>query len=280
VIVSPRPKAAKAGQYFALFLYVVFLGFPLLWMLSVSLKGPRELVELYPSLIPDEPTLENYRIAFTENELVRAALNSLKIGVLTALLTTAIGLPAAYVIARRTGPLARLGLGWILVSQMFPLILIIIPLFLLLRELRLTDSHSGLVLVYIVWALPFVLWMLQSYVRGIPRELEEAAAVDGANRFQILVGIIAPLLAPGVVVTTMFAFITAWNEFFFALVLLQTAELTTLPLKLAQFVGIEGIVRLGPLAASALLATAPSLVMFMVIQRWLTRGLLSGAVKG
>src|SRR5919106_810760 len=175
---------------------------------------------------------------------------------------------------------SRLGLGWILVSQMFPLILIIIPLFLLLRELKLTDSHTGLVLVYIVWALPFVLWMLQSYVRGIPRDLEEAAAVDGATRFQILVGIIAPLLAPGVVVCVLFAFITAWNEFFFALVVLQTAELTTLPLKLAQFVGIEGIVRLGPLAASALLATAPSLILFTFIQRWLTRGLLSGAVKG
>ena len=91
---------------------------------------------------------------------------------------------------------------------------------------------------------------------------------------------IAPLLLPGIVVTTLFAFITAWNEFFFALVLLQTPDLTTLPLRLAQFVGIEGIVRLGPLAASALLATLPSLLLFVIIQRWLTRGLLSGAVKG
>jgi multiple sugar transport system permease protein len=280
VIVSSRPRAAKTGQYLALSLYVIFLGFPLLWMLSVSLKGPRELVELYPSLIPSEPTLENYRIAFTENDLVRSAINSLKIGVLTALLTTAVGLPAGYVLARRHGVISRLGLGWILLSQMFPLILIIIPLFLLLRDLQLTDTHTGLVLVYIVWALPFVLWMLQSYIRGIPRELEEAAAVDGATRLQILVGIIAPLLAPGVVVTLLFAFVTAWNEFFFALVLLQTAELTTLPLRLAQFVGIEGAVRLGPLAASALLATLPSLILFVFIQRWLTRGLLSGAVKG
>jgi multiple sugar transport system permease protein len=280
MIVSSRPKAAKTGQYAALALYVVFLGFPLLWMLSMSFKGPRELVELYPSLIPSDPTLENYRIAFTENDLVRSGINSLKVGLLTAILTTAIGLPAAYVLARRPGIVSRLGLGWILISQMFPLILIIIPLFLLLRELKLTDTHTGLVLVYIVWALPFVLWMLQSYIRGIPRDIEEAAAVDGATRLQILVGIIAPLLAPGVVVCVLFAFITAWNEFFFALVLLQTAELTTLPLRLAQFVGIEGIVRLGPLAASALLATVPSIVLFMVIQRWLTRGLLSGAVKG
>ena len=129
---------------------------------------------------------------------------------------------------------------------MFPLILIIIPLFLLLRDLKLTNSHIGLVVVYNVSALPFVLWMLYSYVRGIPPDLEEAATVDGATRLQILTGIIAPLLLPGIVVTTMFAFITAWNEFFLALVILESPDLTTLPLRLAQYVGIEGIVQVRP----------------------------------
>jgi multiple sugar transport system permease protein len=280
VIVSSHPKRSRTAQYGLLVVYILFLGFPLLWMLSVSFKGPRELVELYPSLIPDEPTLENYRTALEDSELIDSAINSLKIAFATALVTTAIALPAAYVLARRRGILTTFGLGWILLSQMFPLILIIIPLFLLLIDLGLTNSHIGLILVYTVWALPFVLWMLQSYVRGIPRDLEEAARVDGASRFQILVGIIAPLLAPGIVVTTLFAFITAWNEFFLALVVLQSADLYTLPLKLKQFVGIEGIVRLGPLAAAALLATIPSLILFAIIQRWLTRGLLSGAVKG
>jgi multiple sugar transport system permease protein len=280
MIVSSHPKRSRTLQYGLMLLYIAFLGFPLLWMLSVSLKGPRELVELYPSLIPDEPTLENYRIALDDSDLIQSAVNSLKIAFATALVTTAIALPASYVLARRRGILTTFGLGWILLSQMFPLILIIIPLFLLLIDLGLTNSHIGLVLVYTVWALPFVLWMLQSYVRGIPRDLEEAARVDGATRVQILIGIIAPLLAPGIVVTTLFAFITAWNEFFLALVVLQSADLYTLPLKLKQFVGIEGIVRLGPLAAAALLATIPSLILFAIIQRWLTRGLLSGAVKG
>jgi multiple sugar transport system permease protein len=282
VIVSSRPKRAKSFQYAALFGYLVFLGFPLLWMLSVSFKGPRELVQLYPSFIPSDLTFENYRIAVTDQDhaLLRSGFNSFKVAVVTALLTTLIGLPAAYVLARRKGLITRLGLGWILLSQMFPLILIIIPLFLLLKNLKLTDSHVGLILVYVVWALPFILWMLQSYVRGIPRDVEEAATVDGATRFQIVTGIIAPLLLPGIVVTTLFAFITAWNEFFFALVILQNPDLGTLPPYLARFVGIEGIVRLGPLAASALLATLPSLVLFTIIQRWLTRGLLSGAVKG
>jgi multiple sugar transport system permease protein len=280
VIVSSRPKTARTAQYVGLGCYILFLGFPLLWMLSVSFKGPRELVELHPHLIPQSFTLANFGTGLHEYGVLHDAWNSFKVASLTAVLTTLIGVPAAYVLARQKGLISKLGLGWILLSQMFPLILIIIPLFLVLRDLHLTDSHAGLVFVYVVWTLPFILWMLQSYVRGIPRDLEEAAMVDGASRFTVLRTVIAPLLAPGIVVVTLFAFIQAWNEFFFALVLLQTPSLTTLPVALARFVGIEGIVRLGPLAASALLATLPSLLMFVVIQRWLTRGLLSGAVKG
>jgi multiple sugar transport system permease protein len=285
-VVSSHARRTRSLQYGALVFYMLFLAFPLLWLLSVSFKGPRELVELHPHLIPSQWTFENYgqalhgEIGIGGVTLLHAGWNSAKVAFFTSLLTTFVGLPAAYVLARMTGLIPKFGLGWILLSQMFPLILIIVPLFLVLRRLHLTDSHTGLVFVYVVWTLPFILWMLQSYVRGIPRELEEAAMVDGAGSLTILRTVIAPLLAPGVVVTALFAFITAWNEFFLALVLLQTPGLTTLPLLLARFVGVEGIVRLGPLAASALLATLPSLLLFTVIQRWLTRGLMSGAVKG
>lgn len=280
---STARRRARAGvglQYLALAAYVVFLAFPLLWMLSISFKGPREVLAFHPSLIPLQPTLENYRLAFGEQNLVQAALNSTQVAVVTALLSVVVALPAAYALVRFRSLLRQATVGWILVSQVFPVILIIIPLFLILKSLHLLDSLPGLDAVYLVWSLPFVLWMLQGYVAAIPVDLEEAAATDGAGRFRVLLHIVAPLLVPGLVVASLFAFISAWNEFFFALVVLQRPELATLPLTLARFVGTEGNVRLGPLAAASLLATLPSLVFFAVLQRRLTSGLLAGGVKG
>ena len=279
-MIHRRSRRATVLQYAALFGFIVFLSFPLLWMLSTSFKGPRELVALIPSLIPVRPTLENYGTAFGEQDLVQSAANSIQLSLGNAILTVLVALPAAYGLARYATILRRLTMGWILVSQIFPLILIIIPLFLVLKTLHLLDSLSGLLIVYLVWSLPFTLWMLQTYVKAIPLELEEAASIDGAGRLRILRAIVLPLLAPGIVVAALFAFISAWNEFFFALVVLQNQEHFTLPLTLARFIGSEGVVRLGPLAAASLVATLPSLVFFTVIQRHLRSGLLAGGVKG
>jgi multiple sugar transport system permease protein len=270
----------RAGQYVLLAAFVVFLAFPLVWMLSTSLKGPRELVALHPTLIPAAPTLDNFVAALTEQDLVQAAINSGIVATATALLTVLVALPAAYTLVRFPGKLQRVTLAWILVSQVFPLILIVIPLFLILKSVGLLNSLPGLILVYLVWSMPFTLFMLQSFIRAIPIELEEAAATDGAGRIAILRRVVLPLLAPGVVVVLLFAFIAAWNEFFFALVVLQTPDLTTIPVRLARFVGSEGVVRLGPLAAAALLATIPSLLVFTTLQRRITSGLLTGGVKG
>lgn len=270
----------KALQYLALAGYLVFLGFPLLWMISTAFKGPRELVELHPSLIPQHPTFDNFVTAFTSQGLARSALNSLIVATSAAVLTVIVALPAAYALARLRTRLGTVAIGWILVSQLFPFILLVIPLFLILKRLELVNTLSGLALVYVVWSLPFALWMLQGFVRSIPRDLEEAASVDGATRWQTLRRIVVPLLAPGVVATTLFAFVSAWNEFFFALVILQDPEKATVPVTLARFVGIQGVVRLGPLAAGAFLATLPSLIVFGLLQRRLTSGILAGAVKG
>jgi multiple sugar transport system permease protein len=269
----------RVGQYAALLAYLVFLAFPFLWLISTAFKSPRELGSLHPTWIPEDPTLDNFRQAFDEQPLLRAAGNSLLAALGAALIAVLIATPLAYVMARRRTLFARAATGWVVVSQAFPLVLVIIPLFLVLKNLQLINSLFGLVLVYVVWALPFALWMLVGYVRAVPVELEEAAAVDGAGKLRTLVSVTAPLLAPGIVATALFAFITAWNEFFFALVLLKTPEKQTLPVVLTHFIGAEGVADLGPLAAAAFLATLPSLVVFAIIQRRITGGMLAGAVK-
>lgn len=281
--VSPMDRVSpgvRVFQYLALAAYLAFLAFPLLWMLSTSFASPQDLVELHPGLVPDNPTLDNYSAAFGEQALVRAAVNSVIVAGCSAVLTVLVAVPAAYALVRLRTRLNKPVLAWILVSQLFPFILLVIPIFLVLRTAGLVDSRPGLILIYVVWILPFVLWMLQGYIRELPVEVEEAATVDGASRLQILRSILLPLLLPGIVATLLFGFITAWNEFFFALVLIKSPELETVPLMLARFVGIEGVARLGPLAAGALLATLPSLAFFAFIQRGLTGGLLAGATKG
>ncbi|MFI5706312.1 carbohydrate ABC transporter permease [Kribbella sp. NPDC051620] len=274
-----RP-AARAAQYVAVICYLVFLGFPLLWLISSSLKSPREFASVTPSILPKHPDLSNYADALREQGLVHSMWNSLQISVASTVLVLVVSLPVAYALARFRSRLRPITNGWILVSQVFPVILIVIPLFMILRPLHLTNTIPGVVIVYMVWSMPFALWMLQGYVAAVPRELEEAASVDGASRVRTIVSIVMPLLRPGLIATAMFTFISAWNEFFFALVLLQDPQLKTLPLVLARFVGAEGQVQFGPLAAASVLATVPSLVFFAFLQRRLTSGLLSGAVKG
>lgn len=271
---------ARPLQYVGLLAYVVFLGFPLLFLLSTSLKTPRQLQSGDASFIPDSLTWSNFGNAITKANLVQAAGNSLYVALLTTIIVTLLSLPAAYALARFKTKLRGLATGWILLSQVFPFILIVIPVFLVLKQIGLVNNPLGLVLVYTVWCMPFALWMLRGYVAAIPVELEEAGAIDGASKLRVLWSIVLPLLAPGLVATSLFTFISSWNEFFFALVLIQDPGLQTLPLTLARFVGAEGQVQLGQLAAASLLATVPSLVFFLFIQRRLTSGLMSGAVKG
>lgn len=271
---------ARPAQYVALVGYILFLGFPLLWLISASVKSSAELNSLSVNLLPREWHWDNYLQALERQGLVHSAWNSLVVALVSTALVILVSLPAAYALARFRGALRVAGTGWILVSQVFPVILIVLPLFLILRTLSLTDSLVGLVLVHTTFTLPFALWMLQGYVSAIPRDLEEAGAMDGAGRARVLREIVFPLLMPGVVATAMFAFVASWNEFFFALVLLQTPDNYTLPIALRMFVGGEGKVALGPLAAGSVLAAIPSIVFFSIMQKKLTGGLLSGAVKG
>jgi multiple sugar transport system permease protein len=267
-------------QYLALAAYLVFLAFPLLWLTSSALKPAAELAIGNTGLLPANPTLGNFATAVERADLGTAAWNSARVAAGATVAVLLMALPAAYALARFRTRFKVVANGWVLVSQVFPVILVVLPLFLILRQFRLTDSLWGLTLVHAVYALPFALWMLQGYIAAIPRDIEEAGAVDGAGRARILTSIVAPLLGPGLVATAMFTLISSWNEFFFALVLIQDPDKVTLPLALSRFVSSEGQVQLGALAAGALLATVPSLLFFGAVQRRLTSGLVSGAVKG
>lgn len=275
-----RPWYGTVLMYIALAGFLFFLGFPLLWLLSASFKSTGELNSLAVNLIPAQWDFSNYASAFERQNLLTAAGNSLLVSISTMVITVLLSMPMAYALARLKGRLRAAGTVWILTSQVFPSILIIIPLFLVLRTINLNDTLFGLILVYVTFTLPFTLWMLQGYVAAIPTELEEAGEMDGASRVTILRTIILPLLAPGLVATAMFTFVSAWNEFFLALVLLQSPELYTLPIALRSFLGAEGQTQLGPLAAGAILATIPSLIIFSILQKKLTGGMLAGAVKG
>lgn len=262
-----------------LIFYIIFLTFPLLWAVSLSFKPTPEIYSGTPHLIPESPTLVQYETVFNEQTIFNSMFNSFQVGIISTVLVLIISLPAAYAITRYRSVINKFFTGWILTSQIFPVILVMIPLYIILRLFGLTDSIMGLSFVYVVWSLPFVLWMLQGYIKSIPVELEEAASIDGATRTQIIFKVIMPLLLPALGASALFAFISAWNEFFFALVLMKSQELITLPVDLARFTGMEGQARMGPLAAASIISTIPSLVLFAFLQKSFSEGLLAGAVK-
>ena len=277
---SPMERVSvpvRVLQYLALAAYLIFLAFPLVWLVSTAFASRRDLVRLHPGLLPGDPTLDNFVSAFTEQALVRSAVNSLVVSTITAVLTIVVAVPAAYALVRLRTWLTKPVLGWILVSQLFPFILLVIPIFLLLSRAGLVNTRPGLILIYVVWILPFALWMLQGYIRDLPKEVEDAASIDGASRLQTLRWIVFPLLLPGAIATMLFSFITAWNEFFFALALTYD-QAKTLPVQLAGNVTLRGP-RYWDIAAQGLIVMLPPLLIALLVGRYIIRGLTLGAIK-
>lgn len=262
--------------YCALAIALFFALFPIAWTLSTSFKTIGEYYTYPPVWIPRSPTLANYKyIIYTAG--LGYLRNSLIIAFFNTLLVLTISIPAAYGIARfRIG--GRNLSFWILSQRMFPPIAVIIPLFILLKLLGLIDTHFALIIVYCTFNIAFSVWLLIGFFEEFPKDIEEAAMVDGCSRAKAVTKVVLPLIAPGIVVTAIFCFIFSWNEFMFALILTREAA-KTVTVQLSSFQAPTKIMW-GEMSALVIIAVVPILILALSVQRYLVRGLTLGAVKG
>ena len=255
-----------------------FTLFPFLVVAGTSLKTLGEVFQSPATLAPRLFAWQNYVDVFVRIPMARHLANSMIIATATTVLNIALATPAAYAMARiRFRGRGVFGLG-ILVMQMFSPVIVLIPLFKVMKALHLLDTYSGLILVNTAVTLPFSIWILAGFFRHIPEELEDAAMIDGLSRTGMLFRIALPLTGPGLATTAIFAFVTAWNEFIFALVLVSRREMQPITMALYSWEK-NNVVEWNLLMATAVVATVPTVLLFLLVRKRLTSGLMSGAVK-
>ncbi len=251
---------------------------PFYWIFSASVKPTQDILASAPSFFPQTFTLEHYDKLLASSNFPRYMLNSGIVAVLTMLITVALSVMAAYALYRLDFPGRRWLVRVILATYIFPGILLLIPLYGMMSQLRLVDTQWALVIINVTFAAPFAVWMLQAFFQAIPYEVEEAAALDGASRVTIIWRIFLPLTAPGIASIAIYAFISAWTEYMFASVLILSDANRTLPVGLAGIIG-QYQVDWGLLLAGATATTLPVLVLFSFVGRSFIEGLTAGATK-
>jgi ABC-type glycerol-3-phosphate transport system permease component len=275
----PRPRLRSLGLDLMAILVVGVFIFPVLWLYLTALKPPKDMFSGPLAIIPTEITFDNFARIWAAVGFQTAFRNSLIVAGVSSVIVTLAGLCAAYSLSRFRYRLQPVFSGAILAVQMLPGIIIVVPLIVILRQLRLTDSLLGLTIVYLLLGLPIAVWMLKGYMDDIPLELDEAATLDGASPLQVLLQVIMPLMAPATVAVGAFAFLLAWGEYLFALALLTSTEVRTLPLALQAAFG-QYTIDWGMLTAGGVIISLPPAVLFLFFQRYLVGGLTSGGVKG
>jgi multiple sugar transport system permease protein len=275
------PKAPRTPWWLWLAVagVVIFCLFPFYWLVNISLKTGPDLSA--SDLFPPNPSLENYESIFQNSDFTRALANSAIVSLVTTFLGVVVGSFAAYALARLKMRFKFILLGVVLSISTFPQIAIAAPLFRLWSDIGLYNTIPGLVIPYLTFALPLSIYILVSFFREIPKDLEEAALVDGATNFQAFVKVIVPLAAPGLATTAILAFIAAWNEFLLATTLTSSVTARTVPVAISQFTGSSQFeVPLGTQSAASVVISIPLIVLVLLFQKRIVAGLTAGAVKG
>lgn len=265
--------------YAAAALVVVIALFPFYWAFKTSVTSRAEMYTPTLQYWPSQPTLSNYRELIRTTPFFRYFLNSVIVSVSSTIITTLVAILAGYSLSRVRLKNSKYILYTFLVTQMVPPVIIIIPIYLILRGIGLLNTRLALILVSTTLGIPFCVWMLKGFFDSIPKELEEAAAIDGCRRFEILYRIIVPLSVPGILATALYVFIIAWNELIMAVMLTTSQGLFTLPVGLENLMG-EYVVAWGPISAGGVITSLPIVVIFIFLQKYLVQGLTAGAVKG
>jgi multiple sugar transport system permease protein len=258
-----------------LLLVLLFIFFPFLWLVTTSLKQPVDAFALPPTWI-FKPTFENF-LAVIERGFLRSFWNSVVLAFLSTLVSLLLGVPAGYSLARAQFRGKAFMGTWILLARLAPPVAFVIPLYMVYRNLHLTDTYTGLVISYLTITLPFVVWVMTGFFHGIPRELEEAARVDGCTRFGALIRVILPVATPGLATAAVFSMTMSWNQYFYPLILGGRKTITA-PIMMAGFVTFEGV-NWGKLAAASVVVLVPVFAFTIAAQKGIVRGLMGGAIK-
>ncbi len=274
-----RPTARLVISYVLLALFALFALYPILQVITIALRPGDQLLSTSLSPIPKGATLANFRILIVETAFLRWVGNSALVALAVTLTGVALASTAGYALSRFKFLGRSSVLNGLLVTQMFPATMLLLPLYLILIKLSLINSYLGVIIIYSATALPFCIWQLKGYYDTIPLSLEEAAGIDGCTRWQSFRLIVLPLAQPAMVITALFSFMTAWNEYVVAALILQDVDKFTLPLGLKMFQANMST-QWGLYAAGALLVSVPVVLLFLLLSRYLVSGLSSGAVKG
>ncbi|MGO4125294.1 carbohydrate ABC transporter permease [Inquilinus sp. YAF38] len=284
---AKRRRAKTGGWGVARIVYLVLLGIftvlPMAWMLLTSVKTQFAALQYPPEWIPSNPTLEQYtRLLSPTNEVgqefLHYLLNSVMVSTATTILGVVIAVPAAYAFSRFRFPGRKLLFYAVLVRNMFPAVVFLMPLFIMMKWMGLVNTAWSLILTYLTFGLPLSIWLLKGFYDNIPPQLEQAARIDGATRFQAFIFVVMPLSTPGIIATAIYSFVLAWNEYVYALTFINDKSKLTLPVGLERFF-TEYATNWPGLMAASFIMSVPVVVLFLVLQKYFVRALTEGAVK-